>query len=173
MSLYVDPRETRAPEFRSWQIEIGAYGNQALLNNILQLTCDTKELYSIDLLEIRYAPDVSEAGNDIRVIRLQWQDSSRLNDNNKFFRTLAPNLLADGSYVGEYNIPRNLYLFNGVNHRPFLQPYNLEIIKAASGAKLATQYVLLTLKVTAKNQPGQSDMAWTNQFSGTVLNDRT
>jgi hypothetical protein len=47
MSLYVDPRETRAPEFRSWQIEIGAYGNQALLNNILQLTCDTKELYSI------------------------------------------------------------------------------------------------------------------------------
>lgn len=170
MSWNSDPKETRKEEFRSWQVVVGGYGNQSTQPNLLKVTCDTRDIYSVELLEIRYQPVVGEIGN-LKLVNLRWKSGDLLNDDNKNYRTLAPNLLSDGSYIGEYNVARNLYKFNGLNHRPVSQSYDLELIKEVSGLPLNTDYVLCTLRFTAKHVA--QGMNYQQRYEGTILNDRT
>ena len=101
MAFNTNPRETRVTEYRSWQVQVGGYGDQALNEKLLSLTSESREIYSIDLVEIRYQLTAGEVG-DNRLVRLAWQDDSKTNNIGRHFITLAPIRLADGSYTGEY-----------------------------------------------------------------------
>lgn len=169
MAWNASSKEPRTTEFRSWQVEVGGYGNQAVNSQLLKLTCDTRDIYSIDLLEISYRAAAAEVGN-LDLVNLAWTDGSRNNDNNKHFRRLAP-LFTGGIYIGEYNVPRNLYQFNGTDHRPYSQNFELQIIKEISGSLLNTDYVLITLKITARHVGG--NVHYEPRYEGVILNDRT
>lgn len=170
MAWNSDPKETRKTEYRSWQVEVGGYGDQSVRDGFLKLDCDTRDLYSIDLLELRYFPNAAEVG-DIRVISLEWKDGSRLNDNNKNYRLLAPNPLADGSRILEYNTPCNLYKFNGQNHRPYSQNFELRITKTISSLPLSTDYVVCRMLVTSKHVA--EGVTYSPYLEGKILNDKT
>lgn len=170
MAWNPNPKETRQTEYRTWQVVLGGYGDQATNDRLLEMTTESREIYSIELLEIRYKLTPGEGANDNRVVRLMWKDSSKANSNGKHYIDLAPQPLSDGSLAGEYNIPRNIYLFDGVNHRPYSQVFNMQLLSSLRSLPVATEYILCTLRVTSKHL---SVPEYQLRFEPTILNDRT
>lgn len=162
--------ETITTPTRMWQVVLGGYGDQSVNRQLLDLSSrETRDIYSVELLEIRYKPAASEVG-DNSLVRLAWNDDTRLNDDNRHYRVLGPVRQSDGSFIGEYNIPRVLYKFDGTNHRPYGQSFDLSLYRELTQSKLATDFILLTLRVTARHIAG---MEYHGKFEPTILNALT
>jgi hypothetical protein len=162
--------ETITTPTRVRLVVLGGYGDQSSNQRLMDFSGrDTKDIYSIELIELRYKPTAAEVG-DINVVRLAWDNDSRVNDDNRHYRILAPSRLSDGSYISEFNIPRNIYKFDGTSHRPYNQSFVLDLYKEATGTKMATEYILCTLRVTTRHTDG---VELNRRFEPTILNALT
>jgi len=163
--------ETITESNRTFITVLGGFGDQSSAQSTMLdlVSRETKDIYCIDLLELRYEPAASEV-SDNRLVRLVWDDDSRLNDDNRHYRLLAPILQSDGSYAVEFNVPRNLFKFDGRNHRPYNQSFSLSLWNEFKQTKMATEYILCTLRVTARLPSG---VEYQQRFEPVVLNSYT
>ena len=148
-----------------FQSEINVTGNAAINDALLQLNCHTDGLISIDLLELAYTT-AGETAIDSSWPTLRWHDSNHSNDSGTNSRSLTLSSNAAGIYFMEYNIPVNLYKFNGRKHRFGSQMFRLLLLKA-SGDRLVTSAVRMRLRL--RYAPVVT-MQYDGQFKNTVLN---
>ena len=176
MSWFQNPAETKTESYRSWQVVVGGLGDLRTRPGMLKFDTDTCGLNTVELLEIRWKPTPAELAANPRIVRLQWMNAGMVNDDLKHYVKIAPLLQPDNSYVGEFNIPRSLYKFNAVNHYPISQIFELDLVRDDTLAQVETEYILLTLKITARNVGGVFGgfgMQYNKGMESTVLNDRT
>ncbi len=148
-----------------FQTEIVATGNAALNDSLLQLSSYTDGLYSVDLLELAYTT-AGESAIDSSWPTLRWNNAEHSNDSGGNSRSLTLSANAAGIYFMEYNVPVNLYKFNGRKHRFGSQRFELLLFKQ-NGARLNTGAVRMRLRV--RYFSGES-MQYDAQFKNTVLN---
>lgn len=128
-----------------FQSEIVASGNIALDDNALTVKSFTDGIYSIDLLELSYLP-LGETATNSSWPSLAWINQDHSNDSGTSSRSLTLSANAAGIYFMEYNVPVNLYKFNGAKHRFGSQQYRL-IIQKPDGSRLNTAGVRMRLRI--------------------------
>lgn len=151
-----------------FQTEISVIGNAAVNDSLLQLTSHTDGLYSVDLLEIAITT-TGESALESSLPTLRWNNAEQSNDSGTYSRSLTLSSNAAGIYFMEYNLPVNLYKFNGRKHRFGSQRFELLLFKF-NGTRLNTSLVRMRLRV--RYFAGES-MQYDPQFKHTILNAPT
>lgn len=128
-----------------FQTEVAADLNVALDDNALTVRSFTDGIYSIDLLELSYLP-FGESATDSSWPTLTWANQEHCNDSGTSSRSLTLSATAAGIYFMEYNVPVNLYKFNGAKHRYGSQQYRLLLLKR-DGSRLNTAGVRMRLRI--------------------------
>lgn len=127
-----------------FQDNINFTGNAANTNGALQLTTHTDGLYSVDLLEIGYGT-TGETTLDSSLPTLIWTNGDLRNDKGTSNRPLVMLSTPVPIYYNEYNLPINLYKFDGANHRSGSQVFSLQLLKP-NGTPMNTTFVRMRFR---------------------------
>lgn len=136
---------TDSSELTEFQTEIVASGNIALDDNALTVRSFTDGIYSIDLLELSYLP-FGESTTNSSWPTIAWANQDHSNDSGTDRRSLTLSATAAGIYFMEYNVPVNLYKFNGAKHRFGSQQFRLLLLKA-DGSRMNTAGARMRLRI--------------------------
>jgi len=164
---YNRPPEDQGSELVEYQLGLNYIGDVAINDSALELITHTSGLFSIDLLELAYT--TTEAALDACFPTLQWTNPDHSNDSGKTTRDLTLNPNSANVYFMEYNVPVNLYKFNGVNHRQTSQVFRLLITKY-NGTRMQTNLFRARFRIRYYKP---TSMQFDSRLMGTVLNAPT
>jgi len=147
---------------------ISVIGNISTVPDSLSLTIDNVNITNIDVLELRYRPDVSEVTpTDLDILEIAWRNTNLKNNSGEHYISVYPTREADGTYHYEPNHPPNLFYQEDSLHSHLRKKYSLSIRKKNSGLPLNTQNILLRLKVTKFRS---SAVIFNGKFETAILN---
>lgn len=143
-------------------------GNISTIRDALTLSIDNVNITNIDILELRFRPDVSEVTPiDLDLLEIKWRNTNLKNNAGEHTVCVYPSREADGTYRYEPNHPPNLFYQEDSLHSHLRKKFTLDIWKKSSGLYLNTQNLLIRLKVTKFRS---SAVIFNGKFEGTILN---